>query len=107
MAIRQAAAGRRASLRFLVADAPDAAAGVVADQQAAVGGHGESDGPAPDFGWRTPADPEAGEEVFVIARGLPILERHPHDLVAGRLARIARSVELHEGLAPIVRRKHP
>src|ERR1041385_2733777 len=60
--LRRAAAAR---LCAGVGNAPDRAAGVVADQQRAVLGYGQCRGPAPDFGAVHAGDPEAGDEVLV------------------------------------------
>src|SRR5437879_3649811 len=68
----------------LVGDAPDRAAGVVGDEQRAVLGDGERRRAAPDLGTLFAGDPKAGCEILVIAFGPAVLERHAHDLVAGR-----------------------
>src|SRR5688572_7979878 len=74
--LSKAASGRS------IGNPPDAVAAIVGDQQGAVLRHGYAYGTAPDVADAGVGD-EAGEEVFVTAGGLPVLEADAHDLVAG------------------------
>src|SRR5215831_16975227 len=67
-----------------VAHLPDRAAGVVSDEECTVLGDSERGGPSPYLGAPFARRPEAGHEILVVARRFPVLERHPHHLVAGR-----------------------
>src|SRR5262245_34673393 len=81
--------GGRASLRLTrVAHLPDRAAGVVGDKQRTVLSDGERGGSSPHLGTPFARSPEAGHEIFVIARRLAVLEWHAHHLVAGRLGAV-------------------
>src|SRR5438270_3669659 len=90
-----AAAGR---LRSGVGDAPDRAAGVVGNQQRAILGDGERRRPAPHFGAMQARGPEPGDEVLIEALRLAVLERHAHDLVAGRFGAVPGTLQRDEGI---------
>src|SRR5215510_10269539 len=90
----------RAGLRLTrVAHLPDRAAGVVGNEERTVLGDGERGGPSPHLGAPFARSPEAGHEILVVACRLPVLERHAHYLVAGRLGAVPRPLEGHEGAA--------
>src|SRR6266705_1328882 len=79
----------RAGLRLArVAHLPDPSAGVVGDEERTVLGDGERGGPSPHLGALFTRRPEAGHEILVVARRLPVLEWHAHHLVAGRLGAV-------------------
>src|SRR5919109_1206160 len=84
--VRASRGGRgRASVRLArVAHFPDRAAGVVSDEERPVLGDGERGRPSPYFSAPFARRPEAGHEILVVARRLPVLERHAHHLIAGR-----------------------
>src|SRR6266705_5465720 len=71
----------RAGLRLArVAHLPDRATGVVGDEERTVLGDGERGGPSPHLGALFTRRPEAGHEILVVARRLPVLEWHAHPL---------------------------
>jgi hypothetical protein len=74
----------KGSLSSAVADPPDCAVAVFADEKAAVFGDGDSDGPTSDFAI---GRDKAGHEIFVLAAWFAggMIKRHAHDFVAGTL----------------------
>src|SRR5262249_5544228 len=88
-----------------VAHLPGRAGGVVGDEERPVLGDGDRGGPSPHLGAPFARSPEAGHEILVVARRLPVLERHAHHLVAGRLRAVPRPFEGHEGAALHLGRK--
>src|SRR5438270_10886107 len=66
-------------------DPPDRSPRVIGDKQRAIFRDRERRWAAPDLGALRSRCPEAGREVLVMACGAAILERHAHDLAAGRV----------------------
>ncbi len=86
-----------------VAHTPDHFAGIVTDQQTAIGGYGYADGPPPDFALR---GNEAGKKVFVAAIGAASTMHGDADhLVSGADGTVPGAVLGGEDVAAILRRK--
>src|SRR5262249_11792269 len=78
---------------------------VVNDQQRPVANHSHADRPSPHILARLVGNP-TGEEVFVAAFGLAILEWDAYDFVSASLRTIPRAVQRDERVAHIFLRKH-
>src|SRR6185437_3740415 len=82
-----------------VADAPDGARAVVADEQRAVVHHGDRDRTSPDFAVRRD---ETGDEVLVFTGGFAMLDRNANHFVAGALLLVPRAVFGGKDIAAIL-----
>src|SRR6266404_7342390 len=91
--------------RALVGDPPDRAAGIVGDEQGAVLGDRERRGAPPDLGALFARYPKAGREILIISFRPPVLERHAHDLVAGRYRAVPRTLQRDESVTLVFGRE--
>src|SRR5262245_2711024 len=93
------------SLLPLVRHAPHLHSAVVNHQQRPVANHPHADRPSPHLLARLIGNP-AGEEVFVAAFRLALLEGNADDFVSASLRAVPRAVQRDERVAHVLPRKH-
>src|SRR6516162_11842298 len=81
-----------------VAYPPDRSRTVVSHEQRSILADGDTHGTSPDV---AALGYEAGQEVFVFACGMPILERHADHFVTGALLAVPRTVLRGEDVAVV------